>query len=186
MNRLALILAALLASLFMTTASAQTADQQSFDAVEAKLRGLDLSQVRSLKGSSMTRTDLRYARSTAVTRNLPVSLCPSEDGSSCSGNPFGWHHGYLVFVDADGNRKREPGETLLRRHDPFPQTLQLHSTKGRPAVRFRPDGAAWSTNTTFSICHGENPAFYRAVVLYGSGRARVDRQAPGNKAVTCS
>lgn len=142
------------------------------------------SQITTTANSLLT--DLRYARSTAVTRNLPVSLCPSEDGSSCSGNPFGWHHGYLVFADADGNRKREPGETLLRRHDPFPKTLQLHSTKGRPAVRFRPDGAAWSTNTTFSICHGDNPTFYRAVVLYGSGRARVDRHAPGNQPVTCS
>ena len=131
-------------------------------------------------------TDLRFARSTAVTRNLPVSLCPSSDGSSCSGNPFGWQDGYLIFADTDGDRDRGPDETLLRRHEGQPSALQLHSTAGRPAVRFRPDGAAWSTNTTFSVCLGDNPDSYRAVVLYGSGRARVDRRAPGNKPITCS
>jgi thiol:disulfide interchange protein DsbC len=40
MNRIALILAALLATLLMKPAFAETADQQAFDAVEAKLRDL--------------------------------------------------------------------------------------------------------------------------------------------------
>ncbi len=131
-------------------------------------------------------TDLRFARSTAVTRNLPVSLCPSVDGSTCSGNPFGWHDGYLIFADTDSDRKRDPGETLLRRYEAQPSELRLHSTAGRPAIRFRPDGAAWSTNTTFSVCLGDNADSYRAVVLFGSGRARVDRRAPGNKPISCS
>ena len=49
-------------------------------------------------------THLRYARSEAVHRNAMVSVCPSDDGATCSGDPQGWHNGYLVFVDSDGNR----------------------------------------------------------------------------------
>jgi thiol:disulfide interchange protein DsbC len=40
MNRIPLIFAALIANLLMTSAYAETTDQQGFDAVEAKLRGL--------------------------------------------------------------------------------------------------------------------------------------------------
>ena len=130
-------------------------------------------------------TDLRFARSTAVTRNRRIGVCPSSDGEHCSGDPAGWHDGYLVFVDADGDRRRSGDEALLRQRTALPSALRLTTTAGRPAVSFRPDGAAWSTNATFSVCLGVDPAAYRAVILYGSGRARVDRRAPANRPVRC-
>jgi len=130
-------------------------------------------------------THLRYARNEAVNRNSPVSLCPSDDGTTCSGAADGWQRGYIVFADNDGNRRRSANEPLLQTQGAQPGQLQIHSTQGRPAVRYRPDGAAWSTNTTFSICLGDDTGSNRAVVLYGSGRARVDRRAPGNRPVTC-
>lgn len=130
-------------------------------------------------------THLRFARSSAVYRHGFVSLCPSTDGTNCSGDPFGWQAGYLVFSDSNGNRSRESNETLLRVQDAAPSGLKLFSTAGRPAIRFRSDGAAWSTNTTFSICASEDADVNRAVILYGSGRARADRRRPGNQPVTC-
>jgi type IV fimbrial biogenesis protein FimT len=130
-------------------------------------------------------THLRYARSEAVHRRQPVSLCPSDDGNSCSGDPFGWHRGYIVFTDHDGDRKRTPNEPLLRVQDRLAPDLRLHTSVGRPAIRFRADGAAWSTNATFRLCAGD-AGDNRAVVLYGSGRARVDRKLPGDKPVSCS
>lgn len=131
-------------------------------------------------------TDLRYARSTAVTRNRRIGLCPSDDAQSCTGDPHGWQNGYIVFIDSDGDRDRDSSETILRVRNRLPGSLSLFSSAGRPAVSFRPDGTAWSTNTTFSVCHGENPANYRSVVLYGSGRARVDRRGPRNRPVRCT
>lgn len=130
-------------------------------------------------------THLRYARSEAVHRRQPVSLCPSDDASSCSGDPFGWHRGYIVFLDHDGDRTRAPDEPRLRVQDALAPGLRLHTSVGRPAIRFRPDGAAWGTNATFRLCAGEADD-NRAVVLYGSGRARVDRKLPGDKPVICS
>jgi type IV fimbrial biogenesis protein FimT len=130
---------------------------------------------------------LRFARNEAVTRNRFVTLCPSVDGARCSQDPQGWHAGYLVFEDRDGNRRRDEDERLLRSQHSAGAGVRLHSTTGRPAIRFRADGAAWSTNTTFSVCQSglDDPSANRAVVLYGSGRARVDRQAPGNRPVRC-
>ena len=129
---------------------------------------------------------LRFARSAAVTRRAAVSLCPSDDGIGCSGDPAGWQRGYLIFLDADSDRARSPGEPLLRSQGGLAPGLRLHSTAGRPAVRFLADGAAWGTNTTFSVCLGDDPAVNRAVVLYGSGRARVDRRTPRGRPVTCT
>jgi len=136
-------------------------------------------------GANLVLTHLRYARTEAVTRGETVTLCPSDDGSSCSGDPFGWHRGYIVFVDADGDRDRAShlDEKLLRTQGAAPTGLRLHTSAGRPAVRFRPDGTAGGTNATFRLCLGDEG---RAVVLYGSGRARVDQRAPGNRAVTCN
>lgn len=128
---------------------------------------------------------LRLARSTAVTRRQRVTLCPSDDGARCSGDPHGWQRGYLVFRDDDGNRTRATGEPLLRVTQALPDGIALHSTSGRPAISFTPDGAAWATNTTFSICTAARPNANRAVVLYGSGRARVDSRAPGNRPIAC-
>jgi type IV fimbrial biogenesis protein FimT len=130
-------------------------------------------------------TDLRYARSTAVTRNRYVGLCPSRDGASCSGEPDRWHEGYLLFIDQDRNRERDPGEPLLRQRLPAQPGLRMQTTVGRPMIQFRPDGTAWSTNATFSICVGEESHNRRAVVLYGSGRARVDREGPEGRDIRC-
>ena len=129
---------------------------------------------------------LRYARSTAVTRNAFVTLCPSDDGQSCSGNTLGWRDGYLVFEDHDGDGERTDDEPLLRVRGSLAPNLRLQSTAGRPEIRFRGDGAAWSTNTTFSVCLGDDVSAYRAVILLGTGRVRTDRVAPKNKPIVCS
>ena len=129
---------------------------------------------------------LRYARSEAVNRQHDVSLGPSDDGVACSDNPRGWQDGYIIFLDHDSDRNRTEDEQLLWHQQPQARSLRLHSTAGRPAVRFRPDGGAWGTNTTFSICLGDDPDSNRVVVLYGTGRARTDRRAPGNHAVDCT
>jgi type IV fimbrial biogenesis protein FimT len=137
-------------------------------------------------GANQLITHLRYARNEAVTRHARVSLCPSTDGEACSGDPLTWQQGYIVFVDDDGNRQREDGEPLLVAQGAQHPELALHSTAGRPVITFRPDGSAWGSNTTFSLCHGADQDATRAVVLYGSGRARVDRQGPGGRPIRCT
>ena len=143
----------------------------------------DRSQITAAANGLLT--DLRFARSTAVTRNRRIGLCPSDNGQRCSGDPRGWQRGYIVFADTDADRDRDPGETILRVKNALSQPLKLHSTAGRPVISFRPDGGAWSTNTTFSVCAGDNRENYRTVVLYGSGRARVNRRGPNNRPVRC-
>lgn len=143
-------------------------------------------QSRITTAANQLLTQLRFARNAAVNRNARVGLCPSDDGAACSGDPRGWQRGYLVFLDEDRDRRRGADEPLLLVQQAHAADLRVHSTAGRPAVIFTGDGAAWGTNTTFRICGGDTTTANRAVVLYGSGRARVDRLAPGGVPITCS
>jgi type IV fimbrial biogenesis protein FimT len=60
--------------------------------------------------------DLNLARSEAIKRNTTVTVCPSTDGSSCTGGRS-WSGGWLVFVDKDSSRDVNNGETVLRVHE---------------------------------------------------------------------
>ncbi len=46
---------------------------------------------------------LAYARSEAMTRGTPVSICPSTDGSSCSILVTDWPKGWIIFSDPNGD-----------------------------------------------------------------------------------
>jgi len=47
-------------------------------------------------------SSLQLARSEAIKRGEPVSVCPSSNGASCLGANV-WSGGWLVFVDRDAN-----------------------------------------------------------------------------------
>jgi type IV fimbrial biogenesis protein FimT len=54
---------------------------------------------------------LAYARSEAVKRSVQVSVCASNDASTCSG---GWDDGWIVYIDADNNNSFDAGEEVIR------------------------------------------------------------------------
>ena len=45
-------------------------------------------------------TDLKLARTTALTTGMPATICASDDGEQCGGS---WNDGWIVFYDCDGN-----------------------------------------------------------------------------------
>jgi type IV fimbrial biogenesis protein FimT len=47
-------------------------------------------------------TALNFARSEALKRSLPVTVCPSSNGTSCLGNTAGWVSGWIAFTDNTG------------------------------------------------------------------------------------
>jgi type IV fimbrial biogenesis protein FimT len=48
-------------------------------------------------------TALSFARSEALKRSIAVSVCPSADGTSCSGSAAtGWLSGWIAFTDNTG------------------------------------------------------------------------------------
>lgn len=59
---------------------------------------------------------INMARTEAVTRSAPVTVCASADGATCAGAPTAWAQGWMVFVDYGnpGEVDAADGDTVLR------------------------------------------------------------------------
>ncbi len=82
---------------------------------------------------------LQLARSEAIKRRLPVSVCKSTDpaaerpGCSTGG---GWESGWLVFVDDDGNGARAGTEDILRQQRAAGGSVVISTPSDQPMQDF--------------------------------------------------
>lgn len=72
------------------------------------------------------------ARSEAVKRRTPVTVCASDDSLASSpacdkGAGTVWEDGWLVFVDADGDAVVDTGEEILQRQGPLTEQLSIRA-----------------------------------------------------------
>lgn len=61
---------------------------------------------------------VNLARSEAIQRGTRVDLVPAGDGHS-------WNDGWVIFVDANGNRRPDAGETIVFTHDRVDRDLRI-------------------------------------------------------------
>lgn len=116
---------------------------------------------------------LSLARSEAITRGVPASVCPTTDEATCAGVDD-WSSGWLVFVDAQAAQGEvNAGDTLLRVFPP----LAGGSTFTGPAsaVTYAPGGfLAGTAAMNFALavpgCTGEHG---RNISITPAGRAAV-------------
>jgi type IV fimbrial biogenesis protein FimT len=125
--------------------------------------------------------DMSLARSEAIMRGRTGVVCPSTDGSTCSGNDD-WSIGWIVFVDGDHDNQRSESEPLLSAVSTSDiGDLRVVSSVDRTKVRFLPDGRNGGTNLSIRVCDG--PKVARQVIINVSGRARIERDDTGK--ATC-
>jgi len=53
---------------------------------------------------------VNLARSEAIHRGSRVDLVPAGDGTR-------WTQGWIIFIDGNGNRRPDPGETIVLQHE---------------------------------------------------------------------
>jgi type IV fimbrial biogenesis protein FimT len=63
---------------------------------------------------STFRMDLKFARSEAMKRGQPVSICPSTDGTTCLSDNS-WQNGWIVFYDQNASATIDGADVILRR-----------------------------------------------------------------------
>lgn len=80
-----------------------------------------------------------FARSEAVKRASPVTICASNDSSTCSGND-NWEAGWIVFTDQGADGSIDGSDQLLRVTGAQPPGVTIAA--GSAAIRFLYDGSA--------------------------------------------
>jgi type IV fimbrial biogenesis protein FimT len=124
------------------------------------------SQLRS--ASSELIASVNLARSEAIKRNAPVSLCVSSDGANCGAG--GWEQGWIVIA----------GGSLIQKQAAAPTGFRISAASATTTVTFQPTGVG-ATPATFTICRATPSAGQqeRVVTIDAAGRATSRRTTTG-------
>ena len=134
-------------------------------------------------------SDFRFARSEALRRSTPVSVCSlaANSTTTCSGAPANWANGWMVFVDPANRGVANVGEEIVRVQQPPDNIASIQSTvpiNDRPSITFEANGWAKSSDQTFIVTPaGSVPAnTVRIVCISLQGRPSLREQG----AAACS
>jgi type IV fimbrial biogenesis protein FimT len=95
--------------------------------------------------------DLQYARSEAVKQGIPVQMCISTDGQTCSTSSTSWAAGHIVVASPPNSdcTRTTGGCTLLRSQTAFSGSDTASDLAGQTAsIAFNRDGFAGVASTT--------------------------------------
>ncbi|RZA29687.1 MAG: pilus assembly protein [Lysobacteraceae bacterium] len=110
------------------------------------------------------------ARITAITYRIPTVVCPSNLAGGCRGDGD-WSAGWLMFFDADGNRQPDALADILRDEGaPIHPSLRILSSRGRPQLRYLPDGRSSGSNLSVRLCRQDK--LLGQVIVNNVGRIR--------------
>ncbi len=108
--------------------------------------------------------DLMTARAEAIKRNVTVSICHSNDGSSCGG---AWKDGRIVFLDENGNGSVDSEDEVLQVNEGMPGKITLIGSADE--IIYMPSGMLKDESTVdFSIQVGTVTKY--CVKVEGTGR----------------
>jgi len=113
------------------------------------------------------------ARSTAISYRIPTVVCPSDRAGGCRMDGD-WSQGWLMFFDPDGNRQPDSRQDILRDENaPIHPSLRIVSSRGRPQLRYLPDGRSAGSNISVRLCHED--LLLARVIVNNVGRVRSEK-----------
>jgi type IV fimbrial biogenesis protein FimT len=134
---------------------------------------------------------LHLARSEAIKRRQPVTLCTSADtlnaDSSANANPTcaasALLTGWIAFVDTNQDGQRNAGEQVLLQREPLPTTITARSSANPLRVTYLDNGFALNVNAAqLVLCDergnemsGGELSAARGIQVSVTGRAGVTR-----------
>lgn len=116
-------------------------------------------------------TDFALARTTAVSKNSMVVVCPNRSDKCEPGHA--WTTGWMAFIDANRNQQADQGEEILTQHGPLHPSLRLSGSQGRPNLRYLPDGRSAGSNMTLNLCDSRH--LRARIIVNNVGRVRSER-----------
>jgi type IV fimbrial biogenesis protein FimT len=125
--------------------------------------------------------DFRFARSEAIKRGRPVSVCRSSDGRSCDAGDGDWSRGWIVFTDTADDQVVGGQDQVLRVQAPPPFMASIIQTSPSNAVyTFRMTGLARGAAGNMVVTpSASTPKGTRLICISMQGRLSV--RAPGTR-----
>ena len=127
------------------------------------------------------------ARTEAVTRRTPITICPSSDGATClTGADADWSQGYIAFSDRNRNgivnTTADPATTeLILKYEEVPQGISITSSYPAGRITLAPRGRLGQG--TFVFCKGDHRESARALNLWVTGLGRLATDTDGDSIV---
>ena len=158
-------------------------------ALAALISGLAMPSLSALKARQQQRAEIdalfhaiHLARKESILKRKVVSLCPSQDGSSCLPG-LDWSMGWLMFEndDRDSPPQVDPGETVLASRRV--QDFRIVANRSGFTLRATFQRA---TNGTFVLCDPLERIPPLALVVSYTGRPRVARHTTDGELYSCA
>ena len=137
-------------------------------AIVAVLAAIGVPSFRQTLQSNRVQTEandlvsaINTARGEAVTRSRPVTLCPSTDGATCSGDgDWSTPHQWIVFTDYGTQGVVDPGDEILRVWTAIDNGDALTTTGGTVKwLSFDRTGRGKTDNNAINAPTGQVPQF---------------------------
>ncbi|MEE9327865.1 MAG: GspH/FimT family pseudopilin [Cocleimonas sp.] len=120
---------------------------------------------------------LNYARSEAIKRNINVSVCKSNNGTTCG--VVNWKDGWLVFVDTDADGVVD-GEDVLRVHKGLSGGNSMAYSVTNTSDTFvsyessgEVEGFTPPSKGIFTLCDSRGDGEKKGIEISSTGRGRV-------------
>ncbi len=124
--------------------------------------------------------DIRLGKAEAIKRSRTVVLCQMDEGETLAkcGSGKDWRHGWLLFVDDNGNKAfdAEGDDALLLQQGPLPGLRAYEYNRVSSKFVFGSEGLMVSAvNGTFTVkssLGGAAPKYQTCLVMSKTGRLR--------------
>ena len=132
-------------------------------------------------------SSMHVARSTAITTNSRVTVCPSSNGIDCE--VVNWDQGWIVFSDLDSDQSLDGDETIISQSDGI-DGLSIQSNEFGLFVMYRPNGRVMNASITgnsgqFVVCDDRGSDRAKVLIVDLSGRPRLSKTLADGSSPGC-
>jgi len=133
-------------------------------------------------------SSMHLARSTAITTNTRVTLCPSANGVTCENTD--WDRGWIVFADLDSDQIVDLDETILNGSEGA-NSLTIKSSEFAQFLLYRPNGRVMNVSVNgsagaFTVCDSRGTSHAKVMIIDLSGRPRQSDKLADGSSPSCS
>ena len=133
-------------------------------------------------------SSMHVARSTAVTTNARVTICPSSGGNVCEA--VGWNQGWIVFSDSNSNQTVDGSDAIVATGSGSNE-LSIRSGEFGGVMMFRPNGRVVGASINgssgqFTVCDDRGEEHAKVLIIDLSGRPRFSKYRADGTVPDCA